>query len=48
MGGPEPHTHRYLSLPDPEVGTRLEWIAWKLGTGPKPGSDEWKAQQASG
>lgn len=31
-----------LSMPDPEVGTRLEWIAYHLGNAPEPGSADWQ------
>jgi hypothetical protein len=27
---------RFLSMPDPESGSRLDWIRYKLGTGPEP------------
>jgi hypothetical protein len=30
------HQAKYLSMPDPPSGTRLDWIRFKLGTGPEP------------
>jgi hypothetical protein len=44
---PEWTINRYLSMKDPDVGTRIEWIAFKLGTGPEPGTDEWCDELAS-
>jgi hypothetical protein len=42
---PHPNPHGHLPMPDPEVGTRIDWIRFKLGTGPEPGSPAWEAEQ---
>jgi hypothetical protein len=33
-----------LSMPDLEEGSRIDWIKFKLGTGPEPGTDEYLAR----